>query len=614
MAAPGEYGTLGTVKLVLAEWLEPDEQYQRAYRPVTPSSREIPGSPDAVAPDTTIANWRMDDWSRGEGDRRWKDRGRYYTSVGLQPDTDSEGITLGFAASTAQFGTGGAGNFTQCHALGRGAAGSLLAARDMNGSLWAWDDTNDDWDSSWNMSGGAGDDAIRIASPIDSAVYVLDDNNDVEKITSGASSDWITTILTFVYDIVAYEGLLYALGSTTSGLANLYEIDQSSANTLATDGQKSDEVGLRGSTRQYVKLATTSDVGVIWYNNLTNGQSFVYEYNLDDDVVYKIGELPKDVTPFDIHFFAGIYFVSYRYTIGAQTGEAWLYYNAPQGEGVVGPIGASVGDATDRVAIAGVVGDRLYIADSSDLWAYDLSNGGISQTHSGVFTSDTISAATTYGRDIFISESDNSINKLIETDKYDISAGLSLRTGLFDFGYLGLNKILTRVTATLEEPLTDPDAVTLGYAVDGGSFTDLSPAMDNADGNNLTWPVSTNASTIRGVEFELRVKIDGASSARTPKIVALDAEAMGAEDRLEWTLVVDVASSSTQTGTAVLDSLHTLKTTHNVVQFQDPWLNRAHQGTDDFDVQVIDVTLPREYDDEDQGMAALVRLRAVAPI
>ena len=81
-------GTLGTVKIVLPEWLDPEERYSRVFKPITPASREVSGADDQIAPETDIANWSINNWAAGEGDLRWKDRGRYNISTGNGPVTD----------------------------------------------------------------------------------------------------------------------------------------------------------------------------------------------------------------------------------------------------------------------------------------------------------------------------------------------------------------------------------------------------------------------------------------------------------------------------------------------------------------------------------------------
>ena len=85
MASPGTAATLGPVTVRLAEWLDLEERYQRNYVPVTPASREIQGAAAAVAPETTIAQWHIDDWSAGEGDVLWRNRARYHQSDTLAP-------------------------------------------------------------------------------------------------------------------------------------------------------------------------------------------------------------------------------------------------------------------------------------------------------------------------------------------------------------------------------------------------------------------------------------------------------------------------------------------------------------------------------------------------
>ena len=135
MSSPGTAGSLGSVTIRLAEWLDLEDRYQRNYIPVTPASREIAGAEAAIAPETTIATWHIDDFAAGEGDVIWRNRNRYNESDTLAPANDGSGmLVVGPAAETTQFGTGGSGDFDEGYRFAKHGA-NLYAAFDSGGTL-----------------------------------------------------------------------------------------------------------------------------------------------------------------------------------------------------------------------------------------------------------------------------------------------------------------------------------------------------------------------------------------------------------------------------------------------------------------------------------------------
>ena len=132
----GAKGTLGTIEFYLSQnpGLSNFERYRRQLIPVEPASRQIPGSPDAVAPDTTIAQWSINDWDQGEGDVTWFDRGRYNISTGMGPASDGSGLVVGPSITRTQHDSGG-GDFDQGNVISRAVA-VLLAGKDSNDNLY----------------------------------------------------------------------------------------------------------------------------------------------------------------------------------------------------------------------------------------------------------------------------------------------------------------------------------------------------------------------------------------------------------------------------------------------------------------------------------------------
>ena len=571
-SAADRTGTLGSVSIRLAPDVLPEERYQRRYVPVEPKSQEIPGTGgDKIAPESTIATWHIDDWSAGEGDLRWRQGSkRYNKSSGVHPMSDGSGLRQGVNYYEAADALGG--DFNRGGIIVRGA-GRLLAADDFNDDLYYYDDPNDEWVKLWDISTGSGL-VISVAAVDNDAAFVAA-GTDIRKVTSSTKavhySGWTGGAL-----MVSYQGILYGLEGN-----DLYSIDVSAASTRT---QKADIVGTIDREGDIVNRMTVSDVGPVWLVPLDDGTTYIYEYNQASDTSYPVGMLPKDTQPYSILFYSGIYFVGFRYAINhAGAGDAYVYYKNGGQQGVAGPLRTAGTGASEEVTVAGVVGDQIMVTWDDNLWAYDLSSGGIyllAEAAIGLITT-----AITVGNTVYVGS--GSVEQLVVTDR--VLSEESLDTGRHDFGYLGLQKTLQSVTIRCEQNLASSQTVGLKYAVDGGSFATATGTISSGE-SSKTWTISTNASTVRGVDFELQLLITGSNSGT--KIISVTAEATGSEDRVEWVLQLDLSDNNIQQGQATLDGLKALKTNHAVVKFTDPWTVLGHTAAETFDVTVEDVILP----------------------
>jgi len=197
------------------------------------------------------------------------------------------------------------------------------------------------------------------------------------------------------------------------------------------------------------------------------------------------------------------------------------------------------------------------------------------------------------------------------TAKFDTEASAELTTGRHDFGYLGLLKTLTKVTVSCESALAASETVGLAYSVDGGSFTSATGTM-SAGATTKTWTISSSSSTVRGIEFEFKLLLKANTSASSPKVMSITAEAVGSEDRIEWILALDLSDNNEQHGQVTLDGLKTLKTNHTVVSLTDPWQVLDHTAAETFDVTVEEVNLPMTQ--PGAYPQAVIRLRGVATV
>ncbi len=583
----GERGQLGTIDFYLSEngSLSSFERYRRRLIPVTPASRQIPGSPDAVAPDTTIAQWSINDWNQGEGDVTWRDRGRYNTATTLGPESDGSGLVAGPLLSITQHDSGG-GDFDQNKMIAR-AAGELLAAQDSNDNLYKWDETNNEWDNQWAIGGASTDDVISIAAVDDTKVYVGLSGGTIREVQSASNAEHFAAWGGALFPLlVSYQGILYGLERL-----DMYEVSTSGTDTRTLRG---DVPGLQASwAATESRRISTSDVGPIWLASYNDGRTDLWEYNVADKSAYVVAQLPRDVTAYDILFHEGIYFVSYRAAAKpALSGDAFLYFASGGNRGSIGPFRSATGTtAVKPVNLAGVIGDRVIVIYDGVRFGYDLSAGGISGLGTSVAVSGNYPLSIVFGKDVFTVGS-------TQVQRADLSltstvAG-TLDSGRFDFGYKGLRKMMTKVTVVAESVFAASDTLTVNVAVDGGTFTALSGSMTSGD-TTKTFVVATTSTNFEGFSFEIRLTLTAGASSQNPKIISVDSEAIGVESRLEWIMAVDVTDGNHQQGQTVLTGLGTLRTNKAPVLFTNPFDNAdQYASADSHTVTIEDVTSPQE--------------------
>ncbi len=601
----GDKGTLGTIDFYLSQnqGLSNFERYRRQLIPVEPASRQIPGSPDAVAPDTTIAQWSLNNWSQGEGDVTWRDRGRYNVSTRVGPASDESGliVTPSLISPTQHDSAGG--DFDQGQAIARGG-GELLTAKDSDDTLYKWDETNNEWDDHFTIGGSSTSDCNAIAAVNNTVVWVGVAAT-IRKVETGSNSQHFASWGSNVTNMVSYQGKIFVLEEL-----DLYELDQSSTDTRTLRG---DVAGVIASFYNAdSRLLSTSDVGPIWTASFDDGRSELWEYNVADDSAYVVAQLPKDATIYDVLFHEGIYFVGYR--AAAKTtlaGAAFVFFASGGNRGSIGPFRAQSGTTTNKfMVLTGVIGDRLLVQYDNTLWAYDLSTGGISNSGPDGDKSGVTRKGTTFGKDVFLMTFGSGEITRFDTDLFITTQG-TLDSGRYDFGYKGLRKMMTKVTVVCETALVASDAITVAVAVDGGTFTALSGSMSSGDVTK-TFIVATTSTNFEGFSFEIRVLVTAGSSAASPKIISIDSEAIGVESRLEWIMAVDVTDNNKQVGQTVLTGLETLRTNKAPITFNNPFDDDEYATADSHTATLEDVTFPQENAGGDDYV--VVRVRATQTV
>jgi len=180
----------------------------------------------------------------------------------------------------------------------------------------------------------------------------------------------------------------------------------------------------------------------------------------------------------------------------------------------------------------------------------------------------------------------------IRLDRY-MSTG-TYESGRFDVRYPGLPKLLTEVTVNTE-PLPASTSVTVAVSADGGSYVNLTGTHDTDGATSKTFVASDASTSIIGREFELKLTLNGTSTA-TPTVRSVTAVVTGAAHLEEWVMELDVSdinSPGSQAGWNLIDSLRSLAATQQVVTFTNPWEQRDVDAADTIPVRVLDVIVPQ---------------------
>jgi hypothetical protein len=186
-----------------------------------------------------------------------------------------------------------------------------------------------------------------------------------------------------------------------------------------------------------------------------------------------------------------------------------------------------------------------------------------------------------------------------------------LSTGLHDYRYLGLPKMIHTVTINTESVLAASDKVEVGYSLDGGSITYLANDFAAASASHQ-WTVSTNAASKIGTEIEWHIRQTTTSTSVAAKVVSLASDVSGAKSRIQFTVAVDLGQSSVNDGSSVAAALGALKTSHAVVKWSDPFDVEEHVADETFDVRVLDVLLQEISGPE--HTFAIVRMQTVGVV
>lgn len=607
---PARTSKLGTLDIKLADWVEPRSRYSRRLIPVDPQSEVESGDAPGLNARPEFRTFRTRSWRGGEGVTWWeRDRAMYRQSTNVRPVSIRDGLELGARQQVTQRAAV-AFNDGQRFGYGLGKLWTIV-----DNTMYPWDASVPDWDTG-TATGAVGSDATSITDGSDATnMYIGLASGAIRKVADGGANSQLLAAGTFTFAPVlrSFNGVLYALDGD-----DLYTINQTTgARTQVGDPPGGSSSVFLASTPWSYGRMSLSDRGPIWVRRLNNGQTLLELYNPFLDQQETLGKLSVDFAfPYSVLYTHGFSFVGLRYAPAhSESGLAYLWFKRGATEGYAGPFRAPSGvTASKPVLLAGTVGDDLIVYFDGAVWAYNLTDGGISQTATAT-TTGTPQEATTRGRDVFVapttSGADTQSVERFVTDEYTTQSA-TIDLGKIDFDYPGLAKILLDITV-VTDPLPANTTIQTAVSVDGGSFTNIGAASSTDNQTKHKWTVSTNASTVTGVEFELRLLLASTSTSASPTVREVSARATGADHVLEVVMELDVSQDIGRQGRQTLISgLNTLGEAGDVVSFTDNFqVEEGATGTA-YDVTVEEVITPEVQDEQTERVSATVRVLAVS--
>jgi hypothetical protein len=596
------WSKLGTVEFALSLAVPKSQRYQRRLVPVDPEGSGDYRMEDGIPTVRSVARWKVDDWSAGEGRSVWK-RGEnmYRQSSDVRPLRIGEGLDLGADSYTGQYASA---DLAEGRAVGAGE-GAVWAGFD-DGYLYKWNG------SSWATREAIGSTSaiVSIAAPGDGYVYTSHADKSIRRLAPGGANNEVIAAATFsnVPFLHAWSGSLFALDGD-----DLYEITGGApgSRTLRADLTPSSTTYSTGTGTYRFPRMTATERGPLWFQHLPDGSTILWEYNVFADSQVRLGKLPVQGVPYSIAHSNGFVFVGFRMATGdSASGDGYVYYQRGAQKGVLGPLRAPSGvTAAKPVILAGTYGEEILVGFDGALWGYTPSTGGIAQ----VSTLPGVSApqqALVFGSQVFVSENTGTSPTVDVVDMTVWQASGTIDSGHFDFDYPGLKKILLAVDVETD-PLPAGCSVTCSVTADHASSpTALTGTHNTTGARRYTFTASTPASKILGRVFEIRLSLATGSSSSTPTVRSVTARATGAAWEQEWVMTVDCDTAKVggvaQRSAAAIDALYGLLAS-GMVTFEDRFGNDDHEAGDSTVVTVEDVILP---DAESDGPAyATIRVR-----
>jgi hypothetical protein len=175
--------------------------------------------------------------------------------------------------------------------------------------------------------------------------------------------------------------------------------------------------------------------------------------------------------------------------------------------------------------------------------------------------------------------------------------GAYLYSGSWDYNYPFAQKILLGFHVTFE-PLAANQRITIGYSLDGGSWTDLPAITNTTDGasqGRVYLQVSDTTDTKLFYSMKMRIKLEStANGVLTPILYAVTAQAKPFQQDELWSLALRVKDEQPGTrpsyraarGNQIRDWLVGVSRTGEVVTFLDGYRSKLPGDYDSYEVTI----------------------------
>ena len=212
----------------------------------------------------------------------------------------------------------------------------------------------------------------------------------------------------------------------------------------------------------------------------------------------------------------------------------------------------------------------------------------------------------------FISENKGASSTQTYRTKSTYAASGSLITAVHDFD-IADNKTLQAITIHTE-PLPSGTSVQVHYQINqSGTWVDAG-TEDTDNATSKTFTVSTDSSSVKFSNLQLKVTLATSTASNTPVVRAVQVRAIPSEYVKEWDLLIDVNDEDAQaqgqslTGATLIDNIKSSAATENVLQFDNGYESSSAGTYDAHDVIIRQYQL--QLDTPGQG-SALVRVREI---
>lgn len=584
---------------------------------------------------TDILEWRLTDWSGGEGAIKFDSDEPTLYWEGHNIDPFDEIGKLKLARGYELTVDNGLSILTKSLQLAKGAGGLWGHSVDSNG-IYKWDDTNNKWgtpvtNSAPGFATGQYDSQAIVGDT--RSIYLKEDGISSIWHFDGTSTftEWNTDVgITAKQPLASLADYIYIPKTGTTAAVAVYEIPKSGTAPVASTEILSLSAGnaaglnflVAGTDRIFV-VQRSQDESVIWRITPSTATSAGF----GEEILRQ-----KGIAIETLWFHMGVLFMAGR--IGAsgssrrqvimylRGSEVGVLANLRDGVATTGQVCATDSQEFEKAYFLAQYGPGDGTAEWT-LFAVDLISGAVAGTtvidigdttaqpqtlvaHNGSQFFGTSEGGSTFERTIrVLGNGGNFVDTSSVTARLDSS--------IHDFGVVD-EKILLSLRLACE-PLGANSSIELQYQIDqSGSWTSAG-TYATAGGSGTNFTISTDTSVVAFRSLQLRIILsNNGTVSESPVVLSVAARATVAAGLKVWDLLLDLADDAGEagaektTGTVKAANVRTLGESDSVVDFKDGYADRRVGQFIAYDVVMDDYSINMRSPGEG---TAFVRLREV---